>query len=116
MKVIATEYFANQFKKQVPKKIWRILWPKVLFFLESYQYQENENIGHGFLKIRFEEAGALRGKKLRIICFVVIRNDELFPLTVYAKKDHSTMLEKEIQYHLNRVMQEVSKNQLYLLR
>ncbi|GEM_PF-6379318 len=107
MNVVTTLYFSKQFKKIVPKKISLIAWNNLLGFLSQYEVEKNDNIGEGFLKVRYEESKMLRGKNLRIICFALIRYDRLFPLTIYAKQSKSTLSQKEIRYHFRQVQAEL---------
>lgn len=115
MNVIETVYFAKQFKRQVPKKIAKIAWSHLLDFLEHYTYEINDNIGRNFLKIRYEEAKMMKGKKLRIICYAVIAKNNLLPITIYAKQDRPTILEKEIDDHFECVACELSPDDFHSL-
>ncbi len=109
--VYLPDHFLKQLKPYAKK--FRKLQTDLLSALNSFLPELAQPLGHKIYKLRLKSTDLPRGKSnsFRVIIFLWQDPAVLVPIAFYFKGDTQNLSEKEIEYHLNKVIIEIeSKN------
>lgn len=104
---IILPYFRRQLKPFVKKH--RDLKTSVVEILSDFNAHQHDSLGSGIYKVRLKTSSLSRGKSksFRLIVLVMEVENQLIPITVYAKSDTGSISKKEINIHLQNILFEL---------
>ncbi len=100
-------HFKRQLKPLLKKH--RDLKASVIELLQHFDVRQHDALGSSVYKIRLNTRSLSRGKSksFRLIILVMEVEHRLVPITIYAKSDVNTLLQKEINDHLYAILSEL---------
>jgi hypothetical protein len=107
MKIFFTEYFKQQLKKLMKK------FPHadrdLLDALENLNPENEVSIGKSIYKIRTGSSDMKKGKSgsFRTYIYFYRQKNLLVPLCIYAKPEQVSISENELQYHVDKMNEEL---------
>jgi len=107
MKIYFTGHFAQQLKKLLKK--YPHADEDLLHILEKLDPGKEISIGKSIYKIRIASRDLQKGKSagFRTYVYLYRRKDLLVPLCIYAKTEQVSISENELQYHVNKMNEEL---------
>ena len=113
--VYLPEHFIRQLKSY--RKKYRHFEEDLVRTLENFQPELSDRLGNKLYKVRMKSRDLPRGKSksFRIIIFLVEIKKLVVPLTLYFKGDQQDVSGKEIEYHLQIVLEEIQKNKIKVI-
>jgi mRNA-degrading endonuclease RelE of RelBE toxin-antitoxin system len=105
--VVILNYFKRQLKPLVKK--YRDLKDPMIETLDTFHPDLHDHIGNHLYKVRLSTPSLRRGKSgaFRLILLLVELDDLLVPVTIYFKGDRESLLQKELNDHLQHVLFEL---------
>lgn len=96
MKILITQYFLHQSKRLIKK--FPHLKEDLIAKLDSFLPENEIHIGKSVYKIRI----GLRG-----YVYLYRKKELLVPICIYFKSEHETVSSKELEFHLQRIVEEI---------
>jgi hypothetical protein len=77
-------------------------------FKATYAWKLDANLWYGLWKVRMKNSSIPKWKRwwFRIIIYTVTDTGVVRPLLIYSKSEYATITDREIQYALEKVIQE----------
>lgn len=105
-------YFTAYFKRQLKKLMKKYSHAKedLLNGLKNIDLRHEISIGKSIYKIRIKSSDMNRGKSggFRSYVYFYVKKDLLVPLCIYSKSDQSFVSEQELQFHVDRMNEELA--------
>jgi mRNA-degrading endonuclease RelE of RelBE toxin-antitoxin system len=113
--VYLADHFLRQLKFYLKKH--RHIDEDLVITLKNFRPEIADRLGQKLYKLRMKSRDIPKGKNksFRLIVFLAEINAVIIPITLYFKGERSDILEKEIEYHLAMVLEDVRK-QNYLTK
>lgn len=110
--VYLTDHFLKQFKPYAKK--FRKLQTDLVAALNNFSPALAQPLGHKLYKLRLKASDLPKGKNksFRVIVFLWQDPAITAPIAIYFKGDIQNFSEKEIEYHLNRVVMELENRKI----
>ena len=104
-------YFSEYFKKQLKKMMKKYPLAKEDFLheLDHLDLTREISIGRNVYKIRIKNSDMKKGKSggYRAYLYCYRKNEVLVPLCLYSKSDQENLHESELQWHIDRTLEEL---------
>jgi len=104
-------FFAEHFKKQLKrlKRKYPHMKGDLLAVLDNLNLENEIHIGRSIFKVRVGSSDMKKGKAggFRLYIFLFKKKDLLVPLCIYAKSEMTAISENELQYHFDRIFEEM---------
>lgn len=112
MKIFFAEYFKGQLKRLLKK--YPHADEDLLDTLDHLKLENEISIGRSIYKIRIASTDMNKGKSGGFRAYLYFyRKKELFiPLCIYAKPELVSISENELQYHYDRIIEEILNGKL----
>lgn len=109
MKLVFAQHFKSQLKRLTKK--YPHAPEDVLQNLEKLRIDQEISIGKSIYKIRIKSRDIKKGKSggFRAYIYLYRKKDVLVPLCIYAKASQLAISENELQYHFNKIIQELQQ-------
>jgi len=107
MNIFFTEYFKRQLKKLHKK------YPQakedLLETLDGLDLSREISIGRSIYKIRVKSTDQQKGKSGGFRCYLYFyqKKDGIVPLCIYPKSSRETISDQELQWHVNKMNEEL---------
>jgi hypothetical protein len=106
-----TPYFSDYFKGQLKTlmKKYPQIKEDLLDELDELKLENEITIGNNIYKIRIKSSDMKKGKSggFRSYLYCYRKKDLLVPLCMYPKSERETLSDNELQWHLDRTMEEL---------
>ena len=108
MRVIKTDHFSRQLKSCTKK--YRNISADVALSLNAFNKMSAAYLGAKLYKVRVKSSDMKKGKSgaFRVIVLCVEINNMLIPVTIYQKSVQEKITERELEYHLARIREELN--------
>ncbi len=107
MGIFFTFYFKKQLKKLLKK--YPHVQEDLLGVLEKINLENHISIGHSVYKVRVGSTDQKRGKSGGFRCYIYcyVKKSFLVPLCIYAKSTHESISDLELQWHVDKMNEEL---------
>jgi hypothetical protein len=107
MKIFFAEHFRSQIKRL--KKKYPHTKEDLLNALEKLNLENEIHIGQSVYKIRIKSRDMNKGKSAGFRSYIYCYHSKnlLVPLCIYAKPDTASLSETELQYHFDKINEEL---------
>ena len=107
MKIFFTGHFRQQLKKLMKK--FPHAADDLLDVLEKLNLENEVSIGKSIYKVRIGSTDMKKGKSggFRAYIYLYRRKELLVPLCIYAKTEQVAISENELQYHVDKMNEEL---------
>lgn len=107
MQIFFSEHFKIQLKKL--KKKFPYVKRDLLDSLDDLNIENEISIGRSIYKIRIKSSDMKKGKSggFRAYIYCYRKKNTLIPLCIYAKSQQESITETELQYHFDKMIEEM---------